>query len=109
MTIIWDQIIIHSCAAVTEYLTTNASIKLEPLPPYAPELNPVDRAWFYIKYNRIPNLTPTSTGQLRRAAETELKRLRKCPALLRSFIKYSELPTGGSLVFWAVIGNGVCE
>jgi transposase len=94
MTIIWDQIIIHSCAAVTEYLSTNASITLEPLPPYAPELNPVDRAWFYIKYNRIPNLTPTNTGQLRRAADTELKRLRKCPSLLRSFIKYSELPMG---------------
>jgi transposase len=92
MTIVWDQIIIHSCEAVAEYLTTNATIKLEPFPPYAPELNPVDRAWFYIKYDRIPNLTPTTTKQLRRAAETELKRLRRCPALLRSFIRHSKLP-----------------
>jgi hypothetical protein len=49
MTIVWDQIIIHSCSAVEEYLGTNPGIKLESFPPYAPELNPVDRAWFYIK------------------------------------------------------------
>jgi len=50
MVIIWDQIIIHSCEVVEQYLSTNPNIKLEPFPPYAPELNPVDRAWFYIKY-----------------------------------------------------------
>lgn len=91
MTIIWDQIIIHSCSVVAEFLTANPSIKSEPFPPYAPELNPVDRAWFYIKYDRIPNFTPSTTQQLRFAAEKELKRLRKCPGLLRSFIRHSEL------------------
>jgi transposase len=92
MTIIWDQIIIHSCAVVTDYLSTNPLIQLEPFPPYAPELNPVDRAWFYIKYDRMPNLTPSSTKQLRQAAETELKRLRRCPRLLRSFVRHAKLP-----------------
>jgi transposase len=95
MTVVWDQIIIHSCGAVAEYLTTNPSIKLELFPPYAPELNPVDRAWFYIKYDRIPNLTPSTTKQLRQSAETELKRLRRCPGLLRSFIRHSKLPLIG--------------
>jgi transposase len=48
MTLVWDQIIIHSCGAVEEYLATKPGIRLESFPPYAPELNPVDRAWFYI-------------------------------------------------------------
>jgi len=92
MTIVWDQIIIHSCDAVETYLDANPGIRLESFPPYAPELNPVDRAWFYIKYDRIPNFAPASTGQLRKAVGHELKRLQTRPPLLESFIRQSELP-----------------
>lgn len=92
MIVVWDQIIIHSCAAVEEYLKTATRIKLEPFPAYAPKLNPVDRAWFYIKYDRIPNFTPSVLHQLRKTVDKELKRLSEYPALLRSFIKYSSLP-----------------
>jgi hypothetical protein len=92
MTIVWDQIIIHSCAVVEEYLRTNTRIKLEPLPAYATKLNPVDRAWFYIKYDRIPNLTPYTLHQLRKAVDKELRCLSVRPDLLRSFVKYAALP-----------------
>jgi transposase len=92
MVIIWDQIIIHCCGVVEEYLSTRPTVKLEPFPPYAPELNPIDRAWFYIKYDRIPNFTPSSTGQLRKAVERELKRLQRHPNLLQSFLQQSKLP-----------------
>ena len=67
-------------------------IKLEPFPAYAPKLNPVDRAWFYIKYDRIPNFTPSTLPQLRKAVDKELRRLSVHPELLRSFVKYSKLP-----------------
>jgi transposase len=90
--VVWDQIIIHSCAAVEEYLKTTARMKLEPFPSYAPKLNPVDRAWFYIKYDRIPNFTPLTLHQLRKAVDRELKRLSTRPDLLRSFVKYLSLP-----------------
>lgn len=93
LTIVWDQIIIHSCSAVEEYLGTNPGIRLESFPPYAPELNPVDRAWFYIKYDRIPNFAPSSTEKLRKAVGKELKRLQTRPALLDAFIRQSELPS----------------
>jgi transposase len=92
-TIIWDQIIIHSCGVVEEYLATCARIKPEPFPPYAPELNPVDRAWFYIKYDRIPNLVPPGIRQLRKVVERELKRLQTHPELLLSFVRQSALPS----------------
>jgi transposase len=91
MVVVWDQIIIHSCGAVQEYLTTQPRIRSEDFPAYAPKLNPVDRAWFYIKYDRIPNFTPYTLPQLRRTVEKELKRLASRPDLLRSFIKYSAL------------------
>ncbi len=93
MTIVWDQIIIHSCDVVDRYLAANPAITPEPFPPYAPELNPVDRAWFYIKYDRIPNFAPPCTKQLRKVVGRELKRLQTRPELLLSFIRQSALPS----------------
>jgi len=92
ITILWDQIIIHSSDVVLEYLQTVPDIVTEPFPPYAPELNPVDRAWFYIKYDRLPNYTPPVMAKLRRSVESELKRLQGRSDLLRSFISHSEVP-----------------
>jgi transposase len=91
MTIIWDQIIIHSSTVVLDYLKTAKEITTEHFPPYAPELNPVERAWFYLKYNRFPNYTPSTITKLRRSVIAELKRIQSQPDLLRSFIRKSEV------------------
>ena len=64
LTIIWDQIIIHSSDVVLQYLRRVPDIRIESFPPYAPELNPVDRAWFYLKYNRLPQLHSTDDGAI---------------------------------------------
>jgi transposase len=90
--IVWDQIIIHSSVVVLDYLKTAPEIVTEYFPPYAPELNPVDRAWFYLKYDRLPNYTPPTVAKLRRSVESELKQLQRQPDLLRSFIRQSEVP-----------------
>jgi transposase len=92
ITIVWDQIIIHSSNVVLEHLATASNITTEPFPPYAPELNPVDRAWFYLKYGRLPNFAPPTMDKLRHAVDSELKRLQKQPGLLCSFIRQSNLP-----------------
>ena len=60
--------------------------------PYAAKLNPVDRAWSYIKCDRIPNFTPSIHHQLRKKVDREVKRSTGYPDLPRSFIKDSALP-----------------
>jgi transposase len=92
ITIIWDRIIIHSSQVVIEHLRRVPDIATEAFPPYAPELNPVDRVWFYLKYDRLPNYTPSTMRALRRAVGSEIKRLQGRPDLLRSFVRQSELP-----------------
>src|SRR5258708_23285300 len=92
MTIIWDSIIIHWSGVVAVCMATHPRIVNEFLPAYAPELNPVDRAWFYIKYDRLPNFTPATAAQLRRSVERELEAIKVTPRLLRSFIYHSGLP-----------------
>ena len=93
MTVISDQIIIHSCAVVETYLATAPDIKLEQIPAYASKLNPVDGAWFYTKHDRIPNFAPSSTKHLRNTVEREMKHLETRPDLLHSFIRGSALPS----------------
>jgi transposase len=92
MTVIWDQIQIHSCDPVEQYLARTGDIIVEPFPPYAPELNPADGIWRYIKYNRLANYTPTALDELRSTMISELDRLRERPDLLRSFIDFTRLP-----------------
>jgi len=92
MTIIWDSIIIHWSDVVAACMATHPRIVSEFFPPYAPELNPVDRAWFYIKYDRLANFTPATTAQLRSAVKRELEAIKTTPRLLRSFIHHSGLP-----------------
>jgi transposase len=92
ITIIWDQIVVHSSSVVLEYLRNLTDITIESFPPYAPELNPVDRAWSYLKYNRLANYAPSTTAILRREVKSEIKRLQGKPNLLRSFVRQTKIP-----------------
>ena len=92
MTVVWDQIPIHECAGVTAFLAANPDVVAEPFPPYASELNPADGIWRYIKYGRLANYTPYEMDELRGKVATELNRLKKCPGLLKSFVRFAKLP-----------------
>src|SRR3954471_16908337 len=92
MTVIWDQIPIHESASVTAFLAAQPGVVGEPFPPYAPELNPADGIWRYIKYGRLANYTPYEMVELRGKVVAELRRLKKCPGLLKSFVRFAKLP-----------------
>jgi transposase len=67
---------------------------VEPFPLYAPELNPVDNVWAYIKYNRLANYTSYNLDELRKRITAELRRLQKRPDLLESFFNRAWLGLG---------------
>jgi transposase len=92
MTVFWDQIPIHSCSEVDEYLETEPDVVIEPFPPYAPEINPADGIWRYTKYSRLANYCPPDLFVLRRRITGELNRLQGLPELLKSFIRFTKLP-----------------
>ncbi|AMV23991.1 hypothetical protein VT84_06320 [Gemmata sp. SH-PL17] len=92
MTVFWDQIPIHDCSAVTEYLAIAPDVVLEPFPPYAPELNPADGIWRYIKYGRLANYCPPDLSVLRSRVTSEFERLQGKPDLLKSFVRFTKLP-----------------
>jgi transposase len=92
MTVIWDQIPIHEGASVAAFLAAQPDVVAEPFPPYAPELNPADGIWRYIKYGRLSNYTPYEMDELRGKVVEELDRLKESPDLLTSFIRLAKLP-----------------
>jgi transposase len=60
---------------VKNYLSKNP-IEVEELPPYAPELNPVDYVWSYVKYARLANYCPHNLFELRKTIMVELTRVK---------------------------------
>ena len=84
ITLIWDEIRIHHAQPVRDWLSRHSSVEVEQLPPYAPELNPVDCVWSYVKYGRLANYCPHDTAELRERVTAELTRVSKRPRLLRS-------------------------
>jgi transposase len=92
VTIIWDQIPIHFGEMIDEFLTDESGAIIEPIPPYAPELNPADGIWRYIKHSRLPNYTPRDLITLRETLRKELNRLRRREVLLKSFVRFTKLP-----------------
>jgi transposase len=92
MTIFWDRIPIHSCDSVARHLASEPGVVAELFPAYAPELNPVDKVWGYIKHSRLANFTPSDLSVLRSTVTAELERLRENYGLLKSFIRFTKLP-----------------
>jgi transposase len=92
MTVIWDQIPIHECAQVTEFLAAHPDVIVKPFPPYAPDLNPADGIWRYVKFGRLPNYTPYEMDELRGKVVEELDRLKESPELLKSLVRFTKLP-----------------
>ena len=92
MTLLWDAIRIHLGKPVSDYLATHRRIVVEPFPPYAPELNPVDYVWSYVKYDRLPNFCPSGLSELRTRITAEFRRLQKQPDLLESLFRRAGLP-----------------
>jgi transposase len=66
-------------------------LQIERLPAYAPELNPVEYLWGYLKHHAIPNLCPRNLSELSTVARRALGRIRRKPCLITAFWRQAEL------------------
>jgi transposase len=76
--IIWDGSPIHRSRALKDFLVSGAAcrIQLEQLPSYAPELNPDEGVWKYLKCVELKNLCCQSISELRVELRKAKERLR---------------------------------
>ena len=65
VTVISDNASIHRAKAVQTFVQENERLSLVYLPPYSPELNPVELVWAYVKRHVLANLCPESVDGLK--------------------------------------------
>ena len=90
--VIHDRGSMHKGDPVEDLLTEIHRLSgFEFLPPYAPELNPVEEVWNWLKYDELPNFAPSDVEELDRVINHKLYALNRDQARLRTFLDYSKL------------------
>jgi transposase len=76
--LVWDGLPAHRSQPIKAFLASSAAKRLTllQLPPYAPELNPQEGIWRYLKYIELANLCCHDLVELRRELRLALQRLR---------------------------------
>jgi transposase len=62
--VVWDNGPMHKGDPIRQLLADFPRLSLANLPPYAPELNPVEQLWNHLKYGQLANYVPQDLQQL---------------------------------------------
>jgi transposase len=86
--VVWDGAPIHRAQPVKDFLAQGAAarLQLEQLPGYAPELNPDEGIWNYLKHVELRNLCCADLAELRLELGLAVKRLRHKRQVLRGCV-----------------------
>ena len=90
--VVWDRGNMHQGDPIRELLRRIPRLELHSLPPYAPELNPVEQLWNYLKYHRFVNHAPLDIGTLNKDVKRHLHCIRRKPDRLHAFLAACNLP-----------------
>jgi putative transposase len=90
--VVWDRGPNHKGPVVSNFLMRRKRLTVELLPPWAPELNPVEDVWSWLKYGELANYVPDNTEALDEAIVDRIIGLRFNPDLLRALWGRSALP-----------------
>ena len=92
-TLLWDGLPAHRSKAMRAWLGRQRSwLVVEPLPGYAPDLNPVEALWSSLKGVELANLAGDTLEEITTAAERGIQRIRDTPHhLAYSFLRHCGL------------------
>ncbi len=92
VTVVWDRGPNHKGEVIRRFLAKNRRLRLEMLPPWAPDHNPVEAVWSWLKYGELANFAPADLEQLNDAIVDRLIELKFAPELIQALWDRSELP-----------------
>jgi len=87
--LVWDRLNVHRSAA--KVLTKTDAVVIEWLPPYAPDLNPVEQIWRQAKYADMANFIPDDIKHLEAEVVVSLLFQRRDPQLLHGYFRHAGL------------------
>ena len=82
---------VHRSRAVKKFVeSTQGRLELHFLPPYSPEINPVEQVWNHAKNHRIGKQLITGPDQLKRLVLSTLRSLQRRAKVIRGFFRHPE-------------------
>ena len=90
--VVWDGGSNHKGPAIRALLRRFPRLTRERLPGYAPDLNPVEMIWAYLKHGLMTNFVPADVLDLERVVQADLASVRADPKPIRSLWRGSALP-----------------
>ena len=91
-TLLWDGLPAHRSKVMRAWLRCQRSwLVVEPLPGYAPDLNPVEGLWSSLKGVELANLAGDTLNDVITAAERGIQRIRDTHHLAYSFLRHCGL------------------
>jgi transposase len=99
LVVLWDRGTMHKGNPINQLVAqSEGRLDLEPLPAYAPKLNPLEQVWTWLKYGRLCNFPPQDAHQLNEVVIRELDAIREDQQRLRNFFHASDLPLPRTLL-----------
>ena len=89
--VIWDRLQAHRPLKIQTLLHTPPALGSYFLPAYAPELNPVELLWAYLKTNPLANAPHYTLEDLQKSTHTHGRAIQRQEPLLRSFVEHGPL------------------
>jgi putative transposase len=90
--VVWDGGPMHRGPEIRQLQADFPRLELTSLPAYAPDLNPVECVWSYLKWGKLPNHTAADSEELEQMIFDELHNIRHHHDFLKGFWQGSELP-----------------
>jgi hypothetical protein len=85
--LLWDGLTAHRSAEMKEFVTKSAKwLKCERMPAYAPDLNPCEGLWGYLKGGDLANRAESSIGVVAELAQSGARRAGRSQQLIFSFL-----------------------
>ena len=90
--LIWDGLPSHRSRRMLDWVATQRDwLSIEPLPGYAPDLNPIEQVWGNVKGQELANLNADTIGVVSDAAEDGLERINDDMSLCLAFLRHTGL------------------
>jgi transposase len=89
--LIWDGHPTHKSKKVKECITSfEGRLEVILLPPYSPDLNPIEQLWNHTKGNGVGRKVAFGPDQLKSAVINKLRSLQKLPRKIASFFRHPD-------------------
>jgi transposase len=90
--LLWDGLPAHRSRYMLDWAITQRDwLRIEPLPGYAPDLNPTEQVWGNIKSTQLANLCADTIEEVADKAEDGLDRISSDAPLCFAFLRHSGL------------------